>query len=58
MGDRYLIYIKCAKCKKLNQAYYAESCGSTDFECEKCKTINKIVMTFKAKLKKSLIKQI
>ena len=49
MGDRFVLKLKCAYCEKENEAYYAESCGVTAFDCEFCKKVNEIVLKFIAR---------
>lgn len=49
MGDQYMMDLICAYCGKPNcDIYYAESAGSTEFICENCQKVNKIIETFKA----------
>lgn len=53
MGDRYTISIECYKCGQMNHdIYYAESAGSTEFQCEWCKAKNRIELRFVAVEKK------
>ena len=50
MGDRFDISIKCAKCGKINEVWYAPTCNSDIFECKYCGAKNFITAEFKAKL--------
>jgi phage FluMu protein Com len=37
MGDRYFLEITCPKCKFFDDdAYYAPTCGFTEWKCERC----------------------
>ena len=50
MGDRYELDLKCAYCKKMNfDIWYAPTCNSLTFECDKCKKTNFITINFTAK---------
>ena len=41
MGDRYELILNCAHCGETNNdIWYAPTCGSFTFECEKCKKEN------------------
>ena len=50
MGDRYTISLNCAYCNfNDDDVWYAPSCGSLSFRCEKCGEENLIVLEFIAK---------
>jgi len=50
MGDRYELKLNCAYCGSCNDdVWYAPTCASDTFTCEKCKEINFITSEFKAK---------
>jgi hypothetical protein len=48
MGDSYTLELNCAHCGRSQEAYYAESSGSTAFKCEFCGKVNGIEMGFYA----------
>lgn len=49
MGDRYELELKCAYCQNLNKdIWYAPTCNSYTFECEKCKKTSFITADLKA----------
>lgn len=51
MGDRYTISLPCAKCGEMDRdIWYAPNCGFDTFTCEKCGTVNEIVMGFVSKI--------
>ena len=50
MGDRYELDEECVYCKKKNFGiWYAPTCESFGFRCEKCKKENFITSTFTVK---------
>ena len=50
MGDRYDIDVDCAYCNHNNKdVWYAPTCSSDTFRCEKCKELNFITPNFKSK---------
>ena len=47
MGDRYTMDLDCAYCEHRNEnVWYAPSCGSLSFKCEKCGEENWISQGF------------
>jgi len=50
MGDRYELELRCVYCNENNKnVWYAPTCSSDTFVCEKCKNINFITNDCKAK---------
>lgn len=50
MGNRYVLDVNCAYCNHLNiEVWYAPTCSSDTFRCEKCKELNFITPNFKSK---------
>jgi len=49
MGDRYDLNINCTYCNYLNKdVWYAPTCSTDTFRCEKCKELNFINSDFKS----------
>lgn len=60
IGDRYILNLLCAHCGKLNQeVWYAPSCNSRTFHCQKCEKENYVSTSFHAiKITPKIRKQI
>lgn len=48
IGDRYELNVKCSYCNEKNLCWYAPTCCSDVFKCNKCGKNNFITTEFKA----------